>query len=61
MTQLPPSITLLTDLVHIDLRRNALTSIDKLDFQTMSRITMLNVNFLPSIAVFFVVGKFTIR
>jgi Leucine-rich repeat (LRR) protein len=42
--QLPPSITLLTDLVEIDLRDNRLTSIDEIDFVCMSKLTSLSVS-----------------
>jgi Leucine-rich repeat (LRR) protein len=42
--QLPSSIVLLTDLRRLDFSYNRLTSIDEIDFATMSKLTTLNVS-----------------
>jgi Leucine-rich repeat (LRR) protein len=41
--QLPPSISMLTDLNQLELHNNRLTSIDSIDFVTMSKLTSLLV------------------
>jgi hypothetical protein len=41
--QVPSSIVLLTDLIHLALHRNRLTSIDTIDFKQMSKLTTLEV------------------
>jgi Leucine-rich repeat (LRR) protein len=44
ITEFPPSIALLTDLIALDLSLNRLTSIDAIDFLQMSKLTLLNVS-----------------
>jgi Leucine-rich repeat (LRR) protein len=44
MSELPPSIALLTNLIELDLSLNRFTSIDAIDFLQMSKLTLLNVS-----------------
>jgi Leucine-rich repeat (LRR) protein len=44
LRELPPSITLLTDLKKLDLVDNLLTSIDAIHFERMSKLFSLNVS-----------------
>jgi Leucine-rich repeat (LRR) protein len=44
MYELPSSTALLTDLMELDLSRNALTSFDAIDFGRMSKLTSLKVS-----------------
>jgi Leucine-rich repeat (LRR) protein len=46
MRQLPSSISLLTDLMQLDLSFNRFTSIGAIDFVQMSKLTSLNVSAL---------------
>jgi Leucine-rich repeat (LRR) protein len=48
----PSSITLLTDLVELELNANRLTSIDSIDFVRMSKLSSLDVSSLFVLQVF---------